>query len=88
MLLQTFHSVQLWYDRGKEVDFYLPDKHIAIEIKYQDTIHADDAATLYFLGKKRKNIRKILVVKKGFRKTVKDVEMVPIDEFEDTIKQW
>lgn len=88
ILLQTFQSVQLWHDRGKEVDFYLPDKHIAIEIKYQDTIHADDVATLYRLGKKRKNIRKILVAKKGFRSTINDVEMVPIDELEDTIKKW
>lgn len=63
-------NVYLYNRRGKEIDFILPDKRLAIEVKYQEHIHSADDVFLekYIKEKKYQGI----VVTKNEEKQIAD----------------
>ncbi|MDP1743805.1 MAG: ATP-binding protein [Candidatus Amesbacteria bacterium] len=61
-LINKFGAVNLYNKRGQEVDFVLPEQKLAIEVKYQNTIHKEDYKFLIQFAKE-KNYQPLLVTK-------------------------
>ena len=54
VLKQRARQMFLFHERGREIDFIVPEKKLAIEIKYQSSIRPDDYKTLLsYITKKR-----------------------------------
>ncbi len=76
-------SLYLYNQRGKEIDFILPDKKLAIEVKYQEIIRPED---YNFLSKfvQEKNYRGIIVNKSDTKEEIqKNIIRWPIEKFEE-----
>lgn len=78
-------SLYLYNQRGKEIDFIIPEKKLVIEVKYQETIRPEDYS---FLSKfiQKKNYRGI-IISKGERqgKIEKNIEQWPAEYAEEII---
>lgn len=75
-------NVYLYHHREKEVDFVLPDKKIAIEVKYQEHIHPSDYRSLETYVKEKK-YRGILVTKNYSAEIPeKNLSFLRLEEFE------
>jgi uncharacterized protein len=85
--LKNIKKYDLFYfnERGKEVDFLIPDKKIAIEVKYQEKIHPEDYKNLRLVMEKKKYsfgyvFTKNLSEKKLFPEG--KIYFVPVDQIE------
>lgn len=82
LLRQKTNSLYLFHQRGKEIDFILPDKRTAIEVKYQQTIRPSD---YWFLEKfiQKKNYQGLVVTKNYSGKLAgKNLTFLTVEEFE------
>lgn len=61
-LLASKNKVHFYHERGKEIDFVLPEKKLAIEVKYQEHIRSADYQYLFDYAKK-KHYQSLLVTK-------------------------
>ena len=85
LLQKHVANIYLHNARNKEIDFILPDKKCAVEVKYKEHVHPSDYVELekYIQEKKYKGI----VVTKNKEKNLsnKNILFVPIEEFEKSI---
>lgn len=81
-LISRFGSVDLYNKRGKEVDFILPEQKLAIEVKYQNTIHKEDYKFLNQFAKE-KSYQPLLVTKYPIAEPlpVPTVELSKLEEY-------
>lgn len=83
LLLQLHTSVYMYRRRDKEIDFVLPDKKIAVEVKFQSSIHKTDYQTLReYAGEKH---YQAVVVTRSDERIIDGVQFVPLARFEDWI---
>ena len=52
-LIHNYNKLSFYHKRNKEIDFILPDKKLAIEVKYTDTIRPEDYRTLSEYSEKK-----------------------------------
>lgn len=81
-------SIYLFHHRDKEIDFVLPDKQLAIEVKYQEHIHPSDYRFLEAYVKE-KGYRGIVVTKSYEHKIPeKKLTFMTPEEFEEKISSF
>ena len=63
--LKNIQKLELFFfkERGIEVDFLIPEKKLALEVKFQETIHQEDYRNLRLVMKKKKYERGFLLTK-------------------------
>lgn len=83
LLKEKHREVFLYHQRGKEIDFLLPQTKTAIEVKYQERIHLQDYQMLKQFVKE-KNFRGILVTKNAIALKENGIKTLTIDEFESS----
>lgn len=77
-----------FHKRNNEIDFIIPDEKIAIEVKYQNTIHDADIMTLSNYIKENKYKKGILISKYEERVDKKyNIMVIPIEKLEDVFIQ-
>lgn len=87
LLTKTGKAVYLLHLRGKEIDFVLPEVHIAIEVKYQEHVHPLDYRFLEkYIGE---NNYKGIIVTKTYKASLpeKHIQFIPLEEFEKQLSQ-
>lgn len=74
------HLGQLWFERNsREIDFILPEQKLAVELKYQNSIAAEDEKPLREFLAKNREYRGVLVTKNDGKKG--EISRVPLHEF-------
>ncbi|MEK6924411.1 MAG: ATP-binding protein [Candidatus Micrarchaeota archaeon] len=74
------HLPQLWFHKNRgEIDFILPDEKLAIELKYQNNVTAQDEQPLRRFLQENPGYRGVLVTKN--EKNDGEVPRVPLHEF-------
>lgn len=81
-LKQQSHRLYLFNYRGREVDFVLPDKKIAIEVKYQEKIRPEDYSFLLNYIKEKKYRGVVVTKNSSFLQKEKNISFVSTEEFE------
>lgn len=88
-LLHSFNkNIFLYHHRGKEIDFILPEKKLAFEVKYQEHIHPTDYRFLetYVEEKKYKGI---LLTKNIMPELPeKNISCIPLEQFEQYLQSF
>jgi predicted AAA+ superfamily ATPase len=81
ILASKTNQVFLYHQRGKEIDFVLPEEKIAAEVKYRERLHPRDWEFLANWAKKEKY--QAVVITKGETPTVKNGPLfVPVAKLE------
>jgi predicted AAA+ superfamily ATPase len=81
VLASKTNRVFLYHQRGKEIDFVLPEEKIAAEVKYRERLHPRDWEFLANWAKKEKY--QAVVITKGETPTVKNGPLfVPVAKLE------
>lgn len=78
-------AVYLYNRRGKEIDFVLPDKRLALEVKYQEHVRPADYAFLEKFIKEKKY--KGIVISKNQEKNIpeKNLSLVPLENLAEFV---
>lgn len=85
-LIHNYNKLSFYHKRNKEIDFILPDKKLAIEVKYTDTIRPEDYRTLSEYSEK-KGYTGILVTKSVNTKATKTIPTcISLDQLETFMK--
>lgn len=79
-------DVFFFKERGVEIDFIIPEKRLAVEVKYQETIHKEDFKNLRLVMKKKKYTNGYLLTKnlteeKKFPEG--NIILIPVNQIED-----
>ena len=73
----TIEATHFWRDsEGREVDFLLPEKKIAIEVKYQEHISGEDEKHLKYFLKEHPGWQAILITKK--HESNHEIKQIPL----------
>jgi len=80
LLKQQSGDLYLFNERGKEIDFVIPERKLAIEVKYQDVIHKSD---YQFLKKycDEKGYRGVVICKDKCLIKEAGIDFVPLGSF-------
>ncbi len=86
-LLYSFNqNIFLYHYRGREIDFILPDKKLAFEVKYQEHIHPLDYRFLetYIKAKKYKGV----LITKNLTSELpeKSISFIPLEQIEQYLQ--
>lgn len=86
LLHSSNRNIFLYHHRGKEIDFILPDKKLAFEVKYQEHIHPLDYRFLESYVKEKKY--KGILVTKNFVPELpeKNISFIPLEQFEQYLQ--
>lgn len=76
----------LYNQRGREIDFILPEKKLAIEVKYQEKIRPDDYKFLLSFIRKKKYYGIVLTKNEEKSLLYENIELIPLEKFEKQIK--
>ena len=85
ILKEKYKNVYLYRLREREIDFLIPDKKIAVEVKYQNSIHSSETV---FLRKyiNEKKYSGVVVTKNLKTKDEKEnIFFIPVEELEKSI---
>ena len=86
MLLSQLNTpVYLYRKRDKEIDFVLPDKKLAVEVKFQSQVHASDLRTIRDVAAE-KQYQSVIVTKDDDR-VAAGIQFVSLANFEEWIVQ-
>lgn len=84
LLKEKYSEIFLYNQRGKEIDFLLPEVKTAIEVKYQEKIHLQDYQFLSDFTKE-KGYQGILVVKNPITLPKGNIQAYAIEELEEKL---
>lgn len=87
LLKQTRKPVYLYHQRGKEIDFLLPDEKIALEVKFQEHIFKSDYdfAESFVI---KKGYEGILLTKNEDKLLSKNIRAVSFEKWEKEIEKF
>lgn len=86
LLRSVNKNIFLYHHRGKEIDFILPEKKLAFELKYQEHIHSMDYRFLETYVKEKKY--KGILITKNYAPELpkKNVSFIPLEQFEQYLQ--
>lgn len=85
LLSQLRTPVFLFRKREKEVDFVLPEKKLAIEVKFQGAVKKIDCKVVQGVARQKKY--QSIVVTRDDESLLEDTQMVPLAKFEEWIEK-
>lgn len=84
LLHARFSDIFLWRQRGKEIDFLLPERGIGVEVKHQEHLRTEDEAPLRTLIAAGKIKDGIIITKNITRQDrTAHIQYIPADQCED-----
>lgn len=85
LLSQVHTSVYLYRRRDREIDFVLPEKKLAVEVKFQSKIHDSDFRILRDFAAEKQY--QAVVVTKDDNRIVDGIQLVSLSKFEEWMEK-
>ena len=85
ILKSRFKNVYLFHHRGREVDFVVPDKKLAIEVKYQEKIHQSDYWTLEKLVRDKDYLGIVITKNQEQKPKGKPIRFIPLENLDTAL---
>lgn len=84
-LLAKFKKNGLYYSKGKEIDFWLPEQKLAIEVKYQNILHPEDYKFLLKTSR-LKGFKPVLITKNQQASPDESITCISAENLETWLK--